>query len=253
MIDIHTHILPDLDDGPSTLEEALDLAAAAYDCGTRAMVATPHVLGRLNLNQNVLIINAFREFSDTLAGAVPDLRLYLGSEIYFQPNLAELIQFEAATLNASRLYMLVEFPMGDVPRGFERELNALRDAQIIPIIAHPERNLQVLKNPELVRKMVEAGALIQLSAGSLTGDFGRTVKKLAHNLLKMGWINFLASDAHGLSQRGPDLRGGLEAASAVIGVAEAHRLVEDNPQIVLSGLSWPGKEFVHSLLGEQNG
>lgn len=253
MIDLHTHILPDLDDGPATLKDALDLAAAACECGTRALVATPHVLGRLNSNQNSIIINAFREFSEVLSREFPDLQIYLGSEIYFQPKLAELMQLEAATLNATRRYMLVEFPMGDIPRGFEGELNALRDAEIIPIIAHPERNSKVLKSPALVQKMVEAGALIQLSAGSLTGDFGRSIKKLAHNLLAMGLAHFLASDAHSLSHRGPDLRGALDAASAVLGVAEARRLVEANPRIVLSGLPWPGRELVHSVLGEENG
>jgi len=253
MIDLHTHILPDLDDGPATSEEALELAAAAYECGTRALVATPHVLGRLNPHLNSIIINSFREFSEVLSREIPDLQLCLGSEIYFQPKLAELIQFEAATINASRRYMLIEFPMGDIPRGFEGELNALRDAEIIPITAHPERNGKVLKSPALVQEMVEAGALIQLSAGSLTGAFGRSVKKLAHNLLAMGLAHFLASDAHSLGHRGPDLRGALDAASAIVGVAEARRLVEENPRIVLSGLPWPGRALVHSLLGEENG
>ncbi len=238
MIDIHTHILPDLDDGPETIEESLAMAKAAWENGTQTLVATPHVLNRLSLANNTIIVDKFKEFKRLLSEQLPQFQLLLGSEIYFQPNLADFARYDAGTLNATRAYMLIEFPMGDVPRGFEYELGRMRNANVIPVVAHPERNILVLDKPALVGKMVEAGALTQLNAGSLTGVFGNKIAKLAQNLLKKGWAHVIASDAHGLNHRGPDLQLAFSAAAEVIGVAAARRLVEDHPNRIVTGAPW---------------
>jgi len=247
MIDIHTHILPNLDDGPLTVQEALNLARTAWEAGTCTLVATPHVLNRLNSALNARLIEAFAEFRRILEVELPEMKLVLGSELYFQPGLADLAQYRAATINGTRRYLLVEFPLVDIPSGFERELSALQQAEIVPIIAHPERNGLVISKPATVKKMVHAGALIQINGGSLTGAFGRPVKKLAQNLLRMGWVHFIASDAHGMQQRGPDLRAAVEAAAQIIGAAAARRLVEEHPQIVLAGELWPGRQSAELL------
>jgi len=97
--------------------------------------------------------------------------------------------------------------------------------------------------------MVDAGALIQINAGSLTGLFGRAVKKLAHNLLKRGWVHVIASDAHSVNHRGPDLRAAVFAASDTIGVAKAGRLVWDNPRTIVEALPSPGRETLEFITG----
>jgi protein-tyrosine phosphatase len=252
MIDIHAHILPDLDDGPATVEEALALARAAWDTGTRTIVATPHVLNRLNLANNTQILQRYKEFKHLLETELPGLNLYLGSEIYFQPHLSDLIYYEASTINGTRRYMLVEFPLGDIPRGFERELFALQEAEVIPVIAHPERNAILMNRPSLVGKVIDAGALVQLNAGSLTGQFGGPVKKLAHYLLKKGWVHVIASDAHDMRHRRPDLQKAVAAATEVIGAAAASRLVQDNPQMIVNGDPWPGRLVLDFLQGEED-
>ena len=249
MLDIHAHILPDLDDGPAEMKDSIALARAAFKAGTEILVATPHVLNSMDMNRNMIILNRYREFQRELETEVPGLKLLLGSEIYFRPNLSDLVQYEVATINNTGCYMLVEFSLLDLPKGYERELKNLQKHGIIPIVAHPERNVMALKRPSLIGSMIEAGALIQLNAGSVTGSFGRRVKKLAHYLLKRGWVHFIASDAHSLNHRGPDLQAAVSVAANLIGVAAASRLVLDHPQIVVEGLPWPGKESLVSIAG----
>ncbi|RJP80384.1 MAG: phosphotransferase [Candidatus Zixiibacteriota bacterium] len=240
MVDIHTHVLPDLDDGPGTVEESLDLARAAWEAGTRTIVATPHVLNLATLGDNSLIYQRFEEFRATLQAVLPELNLVLGSEIYFQPHLSDYLCFPAATLNNTRRYMLVEFSLGDIPRGWEREIAAMRKNGVIPVLAHPERNAVVIGKPALVGKMVAEGALIQMNAGSLTGQFGSAVKKVAQILLRKGWVHVIASDSHSAEHRGPDLRKAVDVAAGEIGAAAAGRLVQENPWFILKGGPWPG-------------
>lgn len=249
MIDIHTHILPGMDDGPATIAESLELMRRVRDSGTKTVAATPHVLNRFDAVQNDVILQNYGNFKEILESELPDLTVLPGSEIYFQPNLSDIVHLESATLNGTGRYLLTEFPFMDIPRGFERELTGLVRAGIIPIVAHPERNGLVINQPALVGKMVEAGALIQLNAGSLTGAFGRTVKKVAHCLLKRGWVHFIASDTHGLNHRGPDLQAAVDAAAEVIGAANASRLVRDNPECVICGLPLRKETGLETIAG----
>ncbi len=249
MIDIHSHILPGLDDGPETLVESLAMARASHQAGTKILVATPHILNVLDLNKNILIQNNFKHFKKLVEAELPEFEMLLGSEIFFRPNLSDLVRYEVATINGSGRYMLVEFSLIDIPVGFDKELKRLQNKGVIPVIAHPERNAAALRKPSLIKQMVNAGALIQINAGSLTGLFGRAVKKLAHNLLKRGWVHVIASDAHSINHRGPDLRAAISAASDTIGVAKAGRLVWDNPRAIIEALPLPGRETLEFITG----
>ncbi len=249
MIDIHTHILPNLDDGPDRIDESLELARVAYRAGTRTLVATPHVLNGLDMNLNMQIINHFNQFKSKLEAELPEMDLILGSEIYFRPNLCDIVHHEIATIGALGRYMLVEFSLMDIPRGFERELKVLQKNDVIPIIAHPERNAAAIRKPALIRQMIDAGALIQVNAGSLTGLFGRTIKNMAYNLLKRGWVHVIASDAHGVNHRGPGLKEAVSTAAEVVGVANARRFVDENPRIIIEGLPWPGRKRSEFIFG----
>lgn len=238
MIDLHVHILPDLDDGPDTVAESIRLAQTAFEAGTRTIVATPHILNLFDENRNAIIVHEYAALKKRLESELPDLELLLGSEIYFRPDMSDLTHFEAATINNTGRYMLVEFPLPDLPGGFERELENLRENGVVPIVAHPERNAVIMRNPSLIGQMIAGGALIQVNAGSLTGFFGGSVKKVAHNLLKKGWVHLIASDAHGVDHRTPSLKTAISAAADVIGEAEACRLVEEYPRTILEGLPW---------------
>jgi protein-tyrosine phosphatase len=249
MIDIHTHILPGLDDGPENEEESIMLARSAVENGTHTIVATPHVLNGLDMNRNIQIAANFNRFRRKLKREIPELTLVLGSEIYFRPRLADLAYLEVATIGGAGRYMLVEFSLGDIPKGFDRELKNLRKEGIIPIVAHPERNAAVLRRPSLIGQMVSCGALIQINAGSITGSFGKQVKKLAHNLLKRGWVHVIASDAHSAFQRGPGLEAAVSAAEEILGAAKSRRLVNDHPGIIVEGLPWIEGETLEYTIG----
>lgn len=249
MIDIHTHILPDLDDGPDKIEESVAIAEAALTAGTHTIVATPHVLNGLDMNRSMQIAADFNRFKKLLRRELPELSLLLGSEIYFRPHLAELAHLEVATIGGAGHYMLVEFSLGEIPKGFDKELRNLLKNGIKPIVAHPERNATVLRRPGLIGQMIDAGALMQINAGSITGSFGKPVKKLAHNLLKRGWVHVIASDAHSVHQRGPSLEAAISAAAKIIGVAKASHLVRDNPRTIIEGLPWTEESSLEYTTG----
>ncbi|MFH1862116.1 MAG: CpsB/CapC family capsule biosynthesis tyrosine phosphatase [bacterium] len=239
MVDIHTHVLPAIDDGPDHIKESQALLLAAWEAGTRTMVATPHVLNRLESGFNALILTTHQQLLEWTKDALPEMQLLLGTEIYFQPRMSEFTVFKTATLNGTGKYMLIEFSMMDVPKAYEKELDNLFQMGITPIIAHPERNALILRKPEIVRKIIDKGGIIQINAGSLLGENGRSVKKMAQYLLTNGWVHCIASDTHSIHHRKPDLRQACEAAAEIIGESAALRLVQENPKSILDGLYCP--------------
>jgi len=249
MIDLHVHILPGLDDGPETVAEAIALARAIYEDGTRTLVATPHILNYFDERRNQQFLEGYGSLKRKLKSNLPDLELLLGSEIYFRPGLYGLAHLEAATINQTGRYMLVEFPFAALPTGFEKELAALKQTGITPVIAHPERTIPLLKKPSLIKCILDAGTLLQINAGSLTGVFGRAVKKMAYNLLKERTGHLIATDGHGVDRRMPSLKAAYFAAAAVVGEAEARRLVEEHPRLILEGLPCPGSRAETTVVG----
>ena len=249
MIDLHVHILPELDDGPETVAEAIALAYAAFEDGTRTLVATPHILNHFDERRNRQLLEGYRGLKRRLETEIPYLELLLGSEIYFRPGLYALAHLEAATINNTGRYMLVEFPFAALPEGFEKELVALKQTGITPIIAHPERTIPLFKKPSLVNRLLDAGALLQINAGSLTGEFGRSVKKMAYNLLKEGMGHLIATDGHSVGYRMPSLKAAYFAAVGVVGEAEARRLVEEHPRLILDGSPIQGSRAETTIVG----
>ncbi|MBU1881394.1 phosphotransferase, partial [bacterium] len=162
---------------------------------------------------------------------------------------ADLSFLEVATVGGAEKYMLVEFPLNDIPRGYDRELRNLVNSGITPIIAHPERNALIMRKPAMIGQLIDIGALIQLNTGSLTGSFGRQTRMLAQNLLKRGWVHVIASDAHSANHRGPGLVSAVYAAEEVVGAVNARRLVQDNPEMIVEGVPWPKKESLMFSFG----
>jgi protein-tyrosine phosphatase len=249
MIDLHVHILPELDDGPETVAEAIALAKAAFEDGTKTLVATPHILNHFDERRNQRFLEVYSSLKRRLESELPNLELLLGSEIYFRPGLYGLAHLEAATINNTGRYMLVEFPFAGLPEGFEKELAALKQTGVIPIIAHPERTIPLFKKPSLINRILDAGALLQINAGSLTGVFGRSIKKMAYNLLKERIGHLIATDGHGVNRRMPSLKAAYFAAAEVMGEAEARRLVEEHPRLILEGLPCPANRAETTVVG----
>lgn len=236
MIDIHTHILPGLDDGAESLGEAVAMARMAAADGVEALFATPHVIPGAYENGAEHILNIARDLQAALEENGVPVRVLPGAEYYIGHDLPEMCAGgKALYLNNGKKYLLVEFPAMQVPPYTEQVFYELRLQGITPVIAHPERNSEFAGSPALLYNLVSKGALIQLTSGSVTGLFGRSVSQTAREFLSRGWAHFIASDAHSSRGRAPVLGGALKAASSVIGEAAAKKLVYENPLRVIGG------------------
>jgi protein-tyrosine phosphatase len=231
VIDLHSHILPGLDDGTASLAEAVELARQAVAEGVTAMAATPHVRDDYPTSAEV-VDRALVELRGALAAAEIPLELLSGGEldVHRLGDLDEPALYRFSLARGGR-YVLVEFPYGGWPRALEGALSAVHASGLTALLAHPERNPEVQDRPERVGALVEAGVLVQLTAGSLCGRFGRRSQLAARRLLELGLVHVLASDAH---RPGPG-EPGLAAAAATLDDDLAAYLTTEAPGAIAAG------------------
>jgi len=238
MIDLHCHFLPGIDDGAQTLADGLAMAHAAAADGITYSVMTPHIHPGRYENTRSTIEQAFKGFRLALRKAHVPLHIGMAAEVRLSPDiLALLSQNEVPFLGELDGYriMLLEFPHTQITRGADKLVERLLNHGIRPLIAHPERNQDVIRDLSKIEPFVEMGCFLQITAGALVGRFGRAPQRRALQLLELDVFKILASDAHNLDGRRPLLREGMEAAARVIGAPAAHDLVNRNPRIILRG------------------
>ncbi|MEC0247476.1 capsular biosynthesis protein [Paenibacillus chitinolyticus] len=193
--DLHCHILPGLDDGAPDLEAALTMAEHAAASGISRVVATPHHGGAYD-NEAPAVREAVELLQQALDRRGIALTVLPGHEIrVYDRLLDDLLDGRLCTLGGSR-YLLLELPGGRVPGGFAELLHELGVRGIVPILAHPERSGEIQRRPELLREWMDGGLLLQVTAGALTGMYGRRMQAFALSLCRANAVHFLASDAH---------------------------------------------------------
>jgi protein-tyrosine phosphatase len=232
MIDIHSHILPGIDDGARTLDEALSMLRIAVDGGVTTQVLTPHIhMGRFD-NDKQNIEQRFKMFRDQVDAANLPIKLLLGAELRIGPEIMSLVNNEAVPWLGKHQGLntfLLEFPRTDIPFGSDNLVRWLLAKNCLPIIVHPERNSTFLHHRDKLQIFIELGCPLQITSSSLTGKFGAEVQQMAEELLIAGQVNAIASDCHNLKGRSPDLLAGFEHAKNLIGQSEAQQLVLDKP------------------------
>ena len=237
---MHSHILPGIDDGPVDLEESLQLLQRAAADGVRLQVLTPYIhIGRYE-NTKASLQAAFADFSATVAAAGIGIELRLAAEVRIGAEILQLVAGDDIPWLGGwdgRRVLLLEFPHSQIPVGSINLVQWLIQRQVVPMVAHPERNRELLAQPDKLEPFLQAGCLTQVTAGSLTGKFGPGSRAFAENLLQAGQVTLLATDCHNLAYRPPELGAGRDAAAALIGEAGARRLVEENPQRILEGVA----------------
>ncbi|HET6389285.1 tyrosine-protein phosphatase [Hyphomicrobium sp.] len=237
MIDVHCHILPGIDDGAPDIRASLRMASALIDDGVEAVVCTPHILPGLYHNTGPLIRAATEELRSALAAAGVHLSLFSGADAHICPDFgAKLKSGEILTLADSR-YVLLELPMHVRPEPLTKFVFELMVAGYVPIISHPERLAWIEPHFSLIRRLARSGVWFQVTSGSLLGAFGRSAKYWAERLLDEGFVHLLATDAHDLERRAPDLKRGRDAAASRVGDVEANHLVFTRPQGILANTS----------------
>ena len=197
MIEMHCHLLPNVDDGSSSFEESIELIKKLKDIGVEKIIITPHYIRSTKYNvDNKEKYEIFLELKDKLKEQNIDIELFLGNEIFLDEyTLDDLKQGLCCTMNSSK-YVLVEIPRNDVINNLDSLLFKLTSKGIIPIMAHPERYIIVQENKEVLNKWVDAGILLQVNYESINGKYGKYAKKMAKYILKNNLASFIASDVH---------------------------------------------------------
>jgi protein-tyrosine phosphatase len=236
-IDTHIHILADLDDGPLTLEESIELAREVQANNISTVIATPH------LNEGLFNFSAEKRDEEIirLKKALLEegigIKVYPGAEVRITINIFDWLREEKLPTLANSQYLLLELPFDSLPIYTNELIFKLKTAGIVPILAHPERNAQIQINPSRLEKLINGGCLVQVNTSSLTGELGSLCYETAIEFLKRGWINILASDAHEARVRGPNFKEALEIAAKYIGIERATELVTKNPAQILNKIN----------------
>jgi len=202
MIDIHTHILPALDDGAQDWRDAVDLARAAAAEGIETIVATPHHANGVYMNDARIVSEAVEEMNRRLVAEGIALNVRAGQEVRVHDDLLEAWSRDELLSLAGSRYLLIELPTSSIPRGTIDLLHELKIMNLSPIIAHPERNAEIAAHPERLAELVAAGAYGQVTTHSLLGGFGKRIEQGAWNLCRQGLIHVVSSDAHHVTKRG---------------------------------------------------
>ena len=234
MIDIHSHILPQVDDGAKSLEEAVEMARIAFADGIQQMICTPHMFNGTSRNpEPAEVLDRVGVLQKAIG--TEGLQLLPGNEVHITHQIVQQASRNRVTKLNGRNYMLVEFPMMAAPAAASELFRQLQLTGVHPILVHPERNVQLQEKPSTVANFVSNGVFIQVTAMSVTGEFGKAAKSCAESLLRHNCVHFLATDAHRADRRPPILSRGRDAAAEIVGPEKAQKLVYENPLAVITG------------------
>lgn len=232
MIDLHCHLLPNVDDGAKNIDESVALARAAYSSGITHVVCTPHIHEGYFDNNIDSIKQAHQLFTEALRSENIPLQSHFAAEVRISPSVLKLVVSERLPflgyLN-SKPVLLLELPHSHIPPGTEQVINWLKSQGVVPMIAHPERNRDILANYGKASWLRGKGVLFQLTAGAITGTFGEKVRHCATRLLSDGFADVIATDAHNLHKRPPELKQAFEILQQQYSLDKAKELCVERP------------------------
>lgn len=251
MIDLHCHLLPGVDDGPRDMPEAVAMCARAVEEGVTHAITTPHIhAGRWD-NSAASIERAVAQLQETLFAEGVMLRVGFAGEVRASDQVPAQLQREEipfyGEVDGYRV-MLLEFPHGHIPPGAEKLAAWLLSRGIRPLIAHPERNRQVMRSVDSIYPFVEAGCWLQVTGGAVCGLFGDAAKATAEHLLREDLVAVIASDAHNVGARPPGLRDAHDVVARAYGRDRADRLLFETPAMLVEQ-QFPNERKFSSIAG----
>jgi protein-tyrosine phosphatase len=233
MIDLHSHILPGIDDGAPDLATSLKMAAQAVAGGTNIMACTPHIYPGMYMNDAPGIARGMQALQSALDQAGIALKLVSGADVHLVPEVLQGLQTgRIPTLNGSR-YFLLEPSHHVAPPRFEDSVFELMAAGYMPIITHPERLVWIETHYPKFVSLVQQGAWMQLTAGAILGKFGKRPRYWSERMLDEGLVHMVSSDAHSTGMRNPDMAEAREALVRRLGEHAANQLLLERPAAVL--------------------
>jgi protein-tyrosine phosphatase len=238
-VDIHCHLIPTIDDGASSWSESLSMARMAASDGVTTIICTPHQLGNYSANDGRQIREAVQQLQRLLDSSAIPLKVLPGADVRIDAELvARVRRGQVLTLGDHGRHVLLELPH-ELYLPLEPLLSDMRKNGLLGILSHPERNQGVMNQPDVVSRLVNAGCLMQITAGSLFGTFGSQVQRFAEWLLQEGLVHFVATDAHGAKARRPLMRRAFDRTVELVGMDSAVQLFKVNPASVAAGENIP--------------
>jgi protein-tyrosine phosphatase len=239
MIDIHHHLLWNLDDGASSRETSVEMARIAVADGITHVVCTPHANGQYTYDPE-LIAEKIGELQRLLDSEKIALKLGRGCDFHMSYENIQDAKLEPSRFSINGFgYLLVEIPDYGVPRGLTEIFYQLQLSGLTPILTHPERNPTLQSDQARIVDWLRGGVLIQVTAGSVVGRMGKHAEKMAHELLANRWVHFLATDAHNTTSRPPKMHEAFELVAKKYGPEYARMLCVSNPLAVFMGKPMP--------------
>lgn len=233
MIDLHSHILPGLDDGAASLEVSLEMARMAVADGTTVLACTPHIYPGMYVNDSLGIQAARDALQAELDERCIGLQLVIGADAHLVPELLEGLRTgRVPTLHGSR-YFLMEPSHHVAPPGFQDAVFQIMDAGYVPVVTHPERLFWVEAHYDTFVRLARHGAWIQLTAGAIAGKFGRRALHWSKRFLRDGLVHIVASDAHGTARRSPVMSDAVALMRRLAGEEEVTQMLVHRPQAIL--------------------
>ena len=233
MIDFHSHIIPNVDDGSRSVEETFELLKEAKEAGFSGVISTSHYMEEYYetdvAERNVWI----KAISENLGKKDIDLNLYLGNEVYITKNIINLLETRKATSINNSNYVLFEFPMNSKPMDMYDIIYDMLEYKLIPILAHPERYSFVQKDPNLVYDLIQKGVLMQSNYGSILGMYGEKAEIIVRKLLENNMVHFLGSDVHRAGSVYPKIHNCLSEIETIIGEDKLEEISSVNPELVV--------------------
>lgn len=235
MIDIHSHILPGIDDGAQTMNDSIELCQFAVNNGISHMLATPHIHpGRFDNNKE-RIESVFQQLKKELYSQQIPLKLSYAAEVRISVEMMEMIALDKIPFLGQHQgfnYLLLEMPHSHILPGSEKLIDWLTKRNIKVIIAHPERNKDIQRDINKISGFIKQGCLLQLTAASVSGKFGEICQTISKQLIDNHWVSFVATDAHNIKNRPPDLKQGWDTLVRWVGEDSAKKLCYSNQQLI---------------------
>ena len=234
MIDFHTHILPNIDDGSRSIDETFNLIKEAKEVGFDGIILTSHYIENhyeTNVPERDVWVKAI---SENLEAKGIDTNLFLGNEIYISDNMMSLLEERKASTINNSCYVLFELPLTVEPMNLYDAIYSLQENKLIPILAHPERYTFVQKEPELIYDLIQKGCLMQANYGSIIGQYGEKPEMIVRKFYENNMIHFLGSDVHRQKSIYPKIPFAIEKIRNIIGEEKLEELTTINPQLVLA-------------------
>ena len=233
MIDFHTHILPNIDDGARSIEETIELVQEAQKVGFEAIISTSHYMEgyyETNVPEREMWINVIYQ---KLQEENLNMKLYLGNEIYLSENLVSLLEEgKACTINDTS-YVLFEMPLNIEPMNMYNVIYEMIQHKLVPVLAHPERYTFIQQEPEIVAELIEKGVLIQSNYASILGYYGKKAQVMVKKFLQSNMVHFLGSDVHRPNTIYPRIPQILTELTKIVGEEKLEQLTTSNPKLVL--------------------